>query len=168
MPEEPKRPSHHPHIMRCVERFEHIIVVVLLAMMMLAILVSTIDLGWTLASEIIEPPSFLISVEEVSEIFGLVFMILIGLELLETIKTYLSKEQLHVEVVILVAVIAIARKVIILKIEKGDPVTLFGIAAIILALAGGFYLVELAFRKGRRFPKSRAQDPAEPPPPAET
>jgi uncharacterized membrane protein (DUF373 family) len=165
MPDEPEHRSPHPHIMRCVEGFEHVIIIVLLAMMMLAILVSTVDLGWTLVSEIIKPPSFLISVEEVSEIFGLVFMILIGLELLETIKTYLSKEQLHVEVVILVAVIAIARKVIILKIKEGDPVTLFGIAAIILALAGGFYLVELAFRKGRRFPKADAQAPSERPSP---
>ncbi len=34
----------------------------------------------------------------------------------------------------------------------------------LLALAGGFYLVELAFRTGRRFPKGDAQEPAAAPP----
>jgi len=137
-------------MMHFMELFERGIVVVLLVMMMVAILVATIDLGWTLVTKLLEPPRFLLQVEEVSEIFGFVFMILIGLELLETIKTYLSSEQLHVEVVFLVAMIAIARKVILLDVKKLDALVLLGIAAIILALAAGFYFVKLAYRGEER------------------
>ncbi len=47
------------------------------------------------------------------EIFGFFMLILIGIELLETIRAYLVENVVHVEVVIEVALIAIARKVII-------------------------------------------------------
>ena len=133
------------------ERFERLIVAVLLVVMMLAILVSTADLAWTFIKELIRPPMFLINVEEVMKIFGLVFTVLIGLELLETIRTVLSKDELHVEVVFLVAMIAVARKVILLKIEKPEDFVLpLGIGAVILALALGFYLVKLAYRTSAR------------------
>jgi uncharacterized membrane protein (DUF373 family) len=143
-----------------MEFFERGIVVVLLIMMMLAILVATIDLGWTLVVELLKPPLFLLDVEEVSQIFGFVFMILIGLELLETIKTYLSREQLHVEVVFLVAMIAIARKVILLEVKKLDALVLLGIAAIILALAVGYYFVKLAHRPDKPTRKDAAGAPS--------
>ena len=71
-----------------------------------------------------------------------------GLELLETVKTYLAKDQLHVEVVFLVAMIAVARKVILLDAKKLEPTVLYGVAAIIIALAVGFFFVKLAYKKG--------------------
>ena len=144
-------PERHHTMAWLTERFEEIIVAVLLLVMMLAILVSTIDLGWAFLKELVKPPFLLIDVDEVMKIFGLVFTVLIGLELLETIKTVLSKEQLHVEVVFLVAMIAVARKVILLKIEKPEDFVLpLGIGAVILALALGFYLVKLAYRKSSK------------------
>ena len=99
-----------------------------------------------LFQQVIRPPYLLIDVEKLLNIFGLFFMILIGLELLETIKTYITKDQVHVEVVFLVAMIAIARKVILLDLKKLDPVTLVGIAAIIIALASGYFLVKKAHK----------------------
>jgi uncharacterized membrane protein (DUF373 family) len=44
-------------------------------------------------------------------------------------------------VVFLVAMIAIARKVIILDIKEVSGITLVGIGAIIITLSGGYYLV---------------------------
>jgi len=77
-------------------------------------------------------------------------MILIGLELLASIRTYLADDLLHVEVVFLVAMIAIARKVIILEVKDLDPLQLAGIASIILALALGYYFVKKAIREADR------------------
>jgi hypothetical protein len=45
---------------------------------------------------------------------------MIGLELLGTVKTYITKKTIHVEVVLLVAIIAIARKVVILEPKALD------------------------------------------------
>lgn len=146
MSEEETR-GHHP-MLKLVERFEHLITMVLLLFMMLAILVSTIDVGRQVLAELLKKPYMLLDVTKVTTVFGFVFMVLIGLELLETIKTYLSSEQLHVEVVFLVAMIAIARKVILLDVKKMDAPILYGIAAIIFALAVGFFFLRFAYRKG--------------------
>ena len=70
-------------------------------------------------------------------------LVLIGIELLETIdKTYSSKNVNHTKIVMAVAIIAIARKVIILDVEKYSGLALVGIAAIILALSLGYFLVQ--------------------------
>jgi uncharacterized membrane protein (DUF373 family) len=135
--------------MYVLDFFERLVVVALLIMMMAAICLSTIDLAWTMLKEVAKPPYLLIEVKKVMEIFGLVFTVLIGLELLETIKTYLAKDQLHVEIVFLVAMIAVARKVIILEIKDVDPLVLVGTAAVILTLSVGFYFVKLTYAKTR-------------------
>lgn len=134
--------------MSVVEKFERVITSVLLLTMMVAVLVATVDVGFRVAEMLYRKPFMLLEVTEVSEVFGFVFMVLIGLELLETIKTYLSSEQLHVEVVFLVAMIAIARKVILLDIKHLDAPVLYGIASIILALAVGFFFLRWAYRYG--------------------
>ena len=143
-------PVRKPLVTRLTDWFEHGIVTVLLVLMMLAILLSTLDLAWTFIQDVGAPPYLLIDVEEVMKLFGLVFTVLIGLELLETVKTVLSKEQLHVEVVFLVAMIAVARKVILLEVKEPEDFVLpLGIGGVTLALAVGFYLVKLAYRKDR-------------------
>ncbi len=122
------------------------IILALIVMMMLAVLLSTVDLLFILIAEILKPPKYMLGVENLLEIFGFFMMILIGLELLESIRAYLSDESLHVEVVFLVAMIAIARKVIILEIKDIEPLVLIGIASIILALSLGYYFVKKAIR----------------------
>jgi len=126
------------------------IILCLIAMMMLAVLLSTIELFIILIAEILKPPKYILGIDNLFEIFGFFMMILIGLELLESIRTYLADDLLHVEVVFLVAMIAIARKVIILEIKDLDPLQLVGIASIILALALGYYFVKKAIREAGR------------------
>ena len=126
------------------------IILCLIAMMMLAVLLSTIELFIILIAEILKPPKYILGIDNLFEIFGFFMMILIGLELLESIRTYLADDLLHVEVVFLVAMIAIARKVIILEVKDLDPLQLAGIASIILALALGYYFVKKAIREADR------------------
>jgi len=126
------------------------IILCLIAMMMLAVLLSTIELFIILLAEILKPPKYILGIDNLFEIFGFFMMILIGLELLESIRTYLADDLLHVEVVFLVAMIAIARKVIILEVKDLDPLQLAGIASIILALALGYYFVKKAIREADR------------------
>ena len=62
--------------------------------------------------------------------------------LLETIRAYLAENVVHVEIVLEVALIAIARKVIILDFEKYNGLTIVGIAGLILAVAAACYAVK--------------------------
>ena len=78
-------------------------------------------------------------------LLGVLLLVLIGIELLETImKTYITQGPPHYETVLSVAIIAIARKVIILDVKKVDSLSLIGIAAIILALTVGYFTMKRA------------------------
>lgn len=112
-------------------------------MMAFVLLLATVDLGWTIIKDISQPPYLILSVEQLLELFGLFMLVIIGIELLETImKTYLTQGVPHYEVVLSVAIIAIARKVIILDIKETSSLSLIGIASIILALTVGYYFMK--------------------------
>lgn len=131
-----------------LRRFKQVIISVLTVMMALVLLLATIELAWIIVLDVISPPVLLLEIDELLEIFGLFMLVFIGIELLETImKTYLTEVVNHAEIVISVAIIAIARKVIILDVKDVSSMTLIGMAAIILALAIGYFLVRYR-RKG--------------------
>ena len=131
-------------MLKAIEICEKLVIVTLIVMMLLAIVLTTVELGWIMAQQIISPPFFLLSIQELFELFGFFMMILIGIELLQSIKMYVTHNQIHVEVVFMVAMIAIARKVIILDMHETTGLSLVGLAAIILALATGYFLVRKA------------------------
>src|SRR5208282_6069312 len=108
-------------------------------MLVLVVMLSTVHLGIVIGEEIWKPPRFLIPVQGLLDIFGYFLLVLIGVELLETLKAYIKKDVIHVRVVLEVALIAMARKVIIEEPNTVPSSTLFGIAALILALSVAFY-----------------------------
>lgn len=127
--------------MKYLEKVERVIVLSLLVMMVAIVFLSTLELGWLIIKDIITPPVFLLNIDELLDVFGMFLLVLIGVELLETVKMYLTKKTVHVEVVFTVAMIAIARKVVILDIKEVSSLTLIGIGVIIFALAAGYYLL---------------------------
>ena len=135
-----------------LKKCEKVMILALMVMMAVVLLLATIDLGWLIIKDTVNPPYFLLSVEQLLEIFGLFMLVVIGIELLETImKTYITQDQPHYEVVLSVAIIAIARKVIILDLKEVDSLSLVGIATIVVALTAGYYLMR----------RARSQDRAE-------
>jgi len=129
---------------KVLKTFEKIIVWTMLCLMMVAVFVSTVELAFTLFQELMKPPLFLLNIEEMLEVFGFFLMVLIGLELLESIKAYLEEDRVHAEVVFLVAIVAMSRKVIIVDYKDISPEMLYGFAAVIIALASGYFLVRRA------------------------
>jgi uncharacterized membrane protein (DUF373 family) len=125
---------------RFLNLFEKAIVAVLIVIMILIIIVATVVLGYTLIRHLTSSPGYLPGEIELLDLFGYVLLILIGIELLETIKAYLSEHVFHVEVVLEVAMIAVARKVILLDYKEYSGLTILAIAALILALAVGYFL----------------------------
>ena len=126
-----------------IKKFEKMIIFALVAMMALVLFLSTLEVAWIIIKDIITPPVFLLDIDELLEIFGFFMLVLIGIELLETmVKTYLSQSTDHAQIVMAVAIIAIARKVIILDVKELPGLSLLGIAAIILALSIGYFLMK--------------------------
>jgi len=130
-----------------LKRFERLIILALLTMMIFVIFLSTIELAIILVQEMLKPPLLLLNIEEMLYVFGFFLMVLIGIELMETVKIYLEEETVHVELIMMVAIIAISRKVIIMDIKKVDALDLLGIAAIVMALSSGYFLIKRG-RKG--------------------
>lgn len=114
-------------------------VLLLAGMLAVVVVLSTAHLGVLIAQEIWTPPRFLFSVESLLKIFGYFLLVLIGVELLETLRAYMKKDVIHVRVVLEVALIAVARKAIIEEPNTAPGLTLFGVAALILALGVAFY-----------------------------
>jgi len=129
------------------------IITTLMVMMVVTISLATIELGWLIIKDIITPPVILLEIQELLDIFGLFLLVLLGIELVSTLKTYLTENEVHVEVVFAVALIAIGRKVIILDVKEISSLSLMGIAAIIISLSVGYYLVKQVFhRKDQKNP----------------
>ena len=130
-----------------LKKFENYILDALIFMLAFVILISTIELGWIIIKDLIRPPKYFLEIADLKEIFGFFLMVLIGIELLETMKAYVLEKVVHVEIILEVALIAIARKVIILDFEKYDGLTIVGTASLIAAAAIAFYVVKRRFKK---------------------
>ena len=120
-------------------KVQKLTVLTLAGMLVVVMVLSTIHLGVLIWAEILKPPRFLIPVQGLLDIFGYFLLVLIGVELIETLKEYVQKDTIHVRVVLEVALIAMARKVIIEEPNTVPGLTLFGIAALILALGIAFH-----------------------------
>ena len=128
--------------MSYLDQFQKAILTVLIALMSLVVVLATLELIYVLAIDILSPPILLLEINELLSIFGYFLLILIGVELLETFRIYLQEHAINVQVVFLVAIIAIARKVIILEFDKTRDLTLIGMGFVIISLASAYYLVK--------------------------
>ena len=140
-----------------LEKFERIVTGVLLAMLAVVVAFALIELAWIIILDLIKPPLFILEISGLLEIFGFFLLVLIGLELLETIKCYYLEGRIELKVVFAVALIALGRKIIILEPEKYGGLTLIGIGVIILALVAGYYVAStkgLGYRRSSTKPES--------------
>lgn len=140
---------------RFVERFEHFTYLALIIFLVVLLFFTLLELGWLVVAGLFEGTAYRLDSDELFNLLGYFLLVLIGLELLETIKAYLDKREFHVEIIVLVAIIAIARKVILLDVTTPDE--LIGIALIIIALCGGYYLIRRAGRPHSFAPERREE-----------
>jgi uncharacterized membrane protein (DUF373 family) len=81
------------------------------------------------------------------ELFGLFLNVLIALEILENITAYLRKHVIQVELVIVTSLIAVARKIIILDLEKKSSSDLIALAVAVFSLSVGYAIVRFMNKK---------------------
>jgi uncharacterized membrane protein (DUF373 family) len=127
-----------------VDKFERAITHVLLVMMASVVLLATVELGWILGRDLLTPPLFLLEIEELLQLFGQFLLVLIGIELMHSMKVYIERREINLEAVLVVALIAVARKIVVLEPKELPEGALLGIAAMVLALTVGYYLARRA------------------------
>ena len=129
-----------------IRRFEHAIVLVLLGLLMVVVSLSTLELAWRLFKDLASEDVLVLEITELFELFGYFLLVLIGMELLSTLRSYLYERVIHSEVVLEVALIAIAQKIIILDVSRAGGLTLLGLAGVIVALAAAFWTMRWSRR----------------------
>jgi uncharacterized membrane protein (DUF373 family) len=74
--------------------------------------------------------------------FAAVLLLMLGLELLDSLRSYFTEHRIRLEMILIVAMIALGRHVILLDVEHLDAMRLLGISALTLALTTGYFLVK--------------------------
>ena len=121
---------------------------IVLVLMTIIVAIAIVELGIILYLDLFDPTDdvLFLEIDELFRIFGFFFIILIGFELVETVLMYFKENIIHAEVVLLVAVIAVSRKVILLDLEKYDPLAIIGLGIVILALGACYWFIKLSYR----------------------
>ncbi len=131
-----------------VNKFEKFIYAVLMGMLIVVLLGSLLELIWIMYDSLWVNTPGLLKSHELIAVLGAFLLVLIGVELLDTIKAYFIDNAIHVEIVLLLAIIAMARKVILLDPASADPFAfgfeLIGIGVIVVGLGAGYYLIKKA------------------------
>lgn len=135
-----KVPGKDENFLHLIGNIENLVSKILSLIMVGVILVAVFDLVVFLAQEIFSEPVGFFSTTLI-QIFGLFLNILIALEILENITAYLQKHVIQVELVIVTSLIAVARKLIILDLEKTTGIELIGLAIAIFALSISYLII---------------------------
>ena len=128
-------------MLKVLDKVRKYIAIALLGLMAIVVVSATLEVAYEITVNMFEPPGFFIGVQDLFGLFGLFMMVLIGLELMTSIQMYLDQNSIHAELMLLVAITAITRKIVVLDATHIDPMIMFGIGAIIIALTAGYYLV---------------------------
>jgi uncharacterized membrane protein (DUF373 family) len=129
---------------RAFHYFEKTLAGVLLLLISAVAVISVIELCFVLYKDLTSREGFLLGLNELFEVFGMFLIVLIAVELMASIYMYMMDKSVHVEIMLLIAITALTRKVVVLDMEsKGDPATyMLGLAALLGILIGGYYLVK--------------------------
>jgi len=120
--------------------FENLVSKVLSMAMVGVILVAVYDVGRVLLIKVSTPDRDPLG-RALIDVFGLFLNVLIALEILENITAYLKKHVIQAELVVITALIAVARKMIILDFDKTKGLELIGLAIAVIALSISYWIV---------------------------
>ncbi|WP_079989459.1 phosphate-starvation-inducible PsiE family protein [Candidatus Protochlamydia phocaeensis] len=119
---------------------------ILACLMALVIIWSILDVAFILYQKAKETPFLLINIDSLLEAFGGFLVVLIAIEIFLNIILYLRKDMGHLRLVIATALMAIARKIIILDYAHTSAFHMLAMGAIIVALGIAYWLINHAHR----------------------
>jgi uncharacterized membrane protein (DUF373 family) len=132
------------------QRFEHVIVMILTALIAVIIVAAV----WNLSLKILfglvlsgnaDPSDYAVF----QVVFGMIFAVIIALEFKKSLLVLAERRDSVVQIrsVVMIALLAICRKVIILDMTATDASHTFGLAAAILALGVVYWLISDSDRR---------------------
>lgn len=136
-------PTQEPDpVLRVLHRIMHLATYVLAIAMVVVILEGVISVIHTLYLTMTRPPFFI--VPDIVKTFGAFLAVLIAYEIFANITLYIRSDVFPVKLVVATAVMAVARKIIILDMEEYTALDLIGIGAVVLGLGVSYWLISQA------------------------
>jgi uncharacterized membrane protein (DUF373 family) len=133
-------PSEH-RFQSLISRFECQLSRILAGLLMVVLAASTVQLVIVTAQVLLQPGQDWLG-GQLLQLLDRLLLILIGLEVLQNLTAYLRDHTFQTELVVLTALTAVARKLIVMPPgHEKDPLTLIGVGVVILCLAGAYALL---------------------------
>ena len=132
-------------LLQVLQRVIRVAVRALAILMTLLIVMGVGDVAWVLFQKTISSsPRFVLSISDILATFGAFLAVLIAIEIFVNIVMYLREDVIHVKIVVATALMAIARKVIILDFSETSADFVWATAGVIIATSIAYWLVDKA------------------------
>ncbi len=122
---------------------------ILAILMVFVIFWGIADVVYVIYEQLMHPPFMLLDISDIFKTFAAFLAVLIAIEIFQNIVLYLRTDVIPVQLVIATALMAIARKVIILDYSELTPMYVFATGMVVLALGITYYLLGRGFNEGQ-------------------
>lgn len=133
--------EHEDPVIRFLHRTIRFAVKILAILMVLVIVWGIGDVIHVLYQRLTDPPYFLLQISDILATFGAFLAVLIAIEIFVNITMYLTSNVIPVRLVVVTALMAISRKVIIFDFDQTSPPYIYSTAAVVLALGVTYWLL---------------------------
>lgn len=127
--------------LRGCDRLERQISKLLALLLVVVVIAGSLQLGWGVLLALLVPEDNWLA-GPLTRLLGDLLNLLIALEVLQNLTAYLRRQVVQIELVLITAMTAVARKVIVLPASADNkPMLLVGLGVSVLALACAYWLV---------------------------
>ncbi len=135
--------NHNESLIGSLNKLIKIAIKILAILMVLVIFWGVGDVLYVMYKNLMAEPFMLLNLTDIFKTFAAFLAVLIAIEIYQNIVLYLSSNVIPLKLVLATALMAIARKVIIIDFKELTPMYIFSIAAVVLALGIAYYVVNL-------------------------
>jgi uncharacterized membrane protein (DUF373 family) len=130
--------------LRLIDRGERLVAKLLALILFLVLAVAALKFSFEVVLQLFDPGVRWVG-EGLIAVLGDLLNLLIAIEVLQNITSYLRRHVVQIELVLLTAITAVARKVIVLPPNAEDkPLLVVGLGVAVLCLAAAFWMVRRA------------------------
>ncbi|SHG04403.1 Uncharacterized membrane protein, DUF373 family [Microbulbifer donghaiensis] len=133
--------EHEDPLIRVLHQIIRNSVRVLAVLMALVIVWGVLDVILVLYQRLSAAPVLLLDANDLFDVFGAFMLVLIAIEIFINVRLYLGSNVIPIQLVVATALMAIARKVIVMDLDDIGPKYIFSIGTVVLALGVTYWLV---------------------------
>ena len=127
--------------LRLIDRGERLVAKLLAVILFLVLAVAALKFSFEVVLQLFDPSRRWVG-EGLIAVLGDLLNLLIAIEVLQNITSYLRRHVVQIELVLLTAITAVARKVIVLPPNaENKPMLVVGLGVAVVSLAAAFWMV---------------------------